>query len=57
LIDRLAALIPPACPRGVQEVVLVELEGSVVFPSDGGASPSSTFNLKLTLPPNSYPLS
>ena len=43
--------------HGVQEVVLIELDGTIVFLGSGGESASSKFDLTLTLPPNSYPLS
>jgi Uma2 family endonuclease len=42
--------------HGVQEVVLVELDGTFVFIGQSGEAAASTFRLELTLPPNSYPL-
>lgn len=41
--------------HGVQEAVLVELDGSILFVTHKGESSVSDFGLKLTLPPNSYP--
>jgi Uma2 family endonuclease len=43
--------------HGVEEVVLVELDGTIHFITATGESAASRFGLKLTLPPNSYPLS
>jgi Uma2 family endonuclease len=40
----------------VLEVVLVELDGTIVFITSAGESTTSRFGLKLTLPPNTYPL-
>jgi Uma2 family endonuclease len=42
--------------HGVEEVVLVELDGTICFITNAGESSSSRFGLKLALPPNSYPL-
>lgn len=42
--------------HGTQEVVLVELNGSIRFITAAGESDSSRFNLQLVLPPNTYPL-
>lgn len=41
--------------HGVQEVVLVELDGKLRFITHAGESATSRFGLKLTLPPNTYP--
>jgi Uma2 family endonuclease len=41
--------------HGVQEVVLVWLDGSVTFITHQGESAVSGFGLHLELPPNSYP--
>jgi hypothetical protein len=40
----------------VQEVVLVELDGVIVFVTARGESAASRLGLRLTLPPNTYPL-
>jgi Uma2 family endonuclease len=42
--------------HGVEEVVLVELDGTLWFITSAGESATSRFGLRLTLPPNSYPL-
>ena len=42
--------------HGVQEVVLVELDGAILFITGAGESATSRFGLTLTVPPNSYPL-
>jgi Uma2 family endonuclease len=42
--------------HGAQEVVLVELDGTIVFITTNGDSATSRFGLQLTLPPNTYPL-
>jgi Uma2 family endonuclease len=42
--------------HGVQEVVLVELDGAILFITARGESAASEFGLRLTLPPNTYPL-
>jgi len=42
--------------HGVQETVLVELDGAIVFVTENGESATSRFDLKLTLPPNTYPV-
>jgi Uma2 family endonuclease len=42
--------------HGAQEVVLVELDGTIVFITTHGDSAASRFGLQLTLPPNMYPL-
>jgi Uma2 family endonuclease len=42
--------------HGVQEVVLVELDGTIVFITASGESASSAFGLTLALPPSTYPL-
>ena len=42
--------------HGVQEVVLVELDGTILFITASGESDTSAFGLQLTLPPNTYPL-
>lgn len=42
--------------HGVQEVVLVELDGVIVFVTARGEGAASQFGLRLTLPPNTYPL-
>jgi Uma2 family endonuclease len=42
--------------HGVQEVVLVELDGTILFITDAGESATSRFALQLALPPNTYPL-
>jgi Uma2 family endonuclease len=42
--------------HGVEEVVLVELNGTIRFITSAGESATSRFGLRLTLPPNSYPL-
>ena len=41
--------------HGVAEVVLVELDGSILFVTENGESADSRFGLKLTLPANTYP--
>lgn len=43
--------------HGVEEVVLVELDGTIRFITNAGESAASRFGLKLALPPNSYPRS
>lgn len=42
--------------HGVEEVVLVELDGTICFITSTGESSTSRFGLQLTLPPNSHPL-
>lgn len=42
--------------HGVEEVVLVELDGTLRFITAAGESATSRFGLQLSLPPNSYPL-
>ena len=42
--------------HGAQEVVLVELSGAIRFITSAGESDQSRFDLRLVLPPNSYPL-
>lgn len=42
--------------HGVQEVVLVELDGTILFLTASGESTASRFGLELALPPNTYPL-
>lgn len=42
--------------HGVQEVVLVELDGTILFLSASGEGATSRFGLALALPPNTYPL-
>ncbi len=42
--------------HGVEEVVLVELDGAIRFITSKGESAASRFGLQLTLPTNSYPL-
>ncbi len=42
--------------HGVVEVVIVDLDGTIRFVTDAGGSATSRFGLRLTLPPNSYPL-
>ena len=42
--------------HGVVEVVLVELDAAILFVTENGESATSRFGLKLTLPPNTYPL-
>lgn len=42
--------------HGVEEVILVELDGTVCFVTGTGESATSRFGLQLTLPPNTYPL-
>jgi Uma2 family endonuclease len=42
--------------HGVLEVILVGLDGTIVFLTESGESDTSRFALKLTLPANSYPL-
>jgi Uma2 family endonuclease len=42
--------------HGAQEVILVELDGTIHFISAAGENASSRFGLRLTLPPNTYPL-
>lgn len=42
--------------HGVEEVVLVELDGTLRFITSQGESAASRFGLQLTLPTNSYPL-
>lgn len=42
--------------HGAQEVVLIELDGAIRFVTAAGESSASRFNLRLTLPPNTYPL-
>ena len=42
--------------HGVEEMVLVELDGTLWFITSAGESATSRFGLRLTLPPNSYPL-
>lgn len=42
--------------HGVEEVVLVELDGAIHFITSAGESVTSRFGLQLTLPPNTYPL-
>jgi Uma2 family endonuclease len=42
--------------HGVQEVVLVELDGTILFITNAGESTISRLGLRLTLPPNTYPL-
>ncbi|MGQ0652341.1 MAG: Uma2 family endonuclease [Betaproteobacteria bacterium] len=41
--------------HGAQEVVLVELDGTIRFITSAGESATSHFGLNLVLPPNSYP--
>ncbi len=41
---------------GVQEVVLVELNGTILFITANGENAASRFGLQLALPPNTYPL-
>jgi hypothetical protein len=40
----------------VQGVVLVELDGTILFITSAGESTISRLGLRLTLPPNTYPL-
>jgi len=42
--------------HGVDEVVLVELEGTIRYITSAGESATSRFGLQLSLPPNTYPL-
>jgi Uma2 family endonuclease len=42
--------------HGVEEVVLVELDGTIVFITSAGESATSRFGLQLVLPPNTCPL-
>jgi Uma2 family endonuclease len=42
--------------HGIEEVVLVELDGSIRFVTDAGESATSRFGLQLKLPANTYPL-
>jgi Uma2 family endonuclease len=42
--------------HGLEEVVLVELDGTLCFITSAGEGATSRFGLQLTLPPNSYPL-
>jgi len=42
--------------HGVEEVVLVELDGTIRFITSAGESATSRFGLQLTLPLSSYPL-
>lgn len=41
--------------HGVEEVVLVELDGTIRFITAAGESAVSRFGLQLALPPNTYP--
>jgi Uma2 family endonuclease len=42
--------------HGAQEVVLVELDGSILFVTESGEGSVSRFGLQLVLPPNTYPV-
>jgi Uma2 family endonuclease len=42
--------------HGVEEFVIVDLDGTMRFVTAAGESAASRFGLRLTLPPNSYPL-
>ncbi len=42
--------------HGVEEVVLLVLDGTIRFITAVGESTTSRFGLQLTLPPNSYPI-
>lgn len=42
--------------HGVVEVVLIELDGTILFATENGESTVSRFGLKLTLPANTYPV-
>jgi Uma2 family endonuclease len=42
--------------HGVEEVIIVDLDGTISFITSRGEKATSRFGLQLTLPPNSYPL-
>ncbi len=42
--------------HGVEEVIIVDLNGTISFITESGENTSSCFGLRLALPPNTYPL-